>query len=131
MLRNVNTKQRRTIMKRLMFTVMLLMLFVPCLALAQEYPPIYEEIFGEEFLLAVVAVIALTKLVRNIINVKGALAVVVTAVLSLAVALIQYLSVGVGYALAVGVATFVASAGIFKATKSFGKKVNPKGKILH
>lgn len=67
-------------------------------------PDLYNQIFNEQLLLAILAVQGAVKGIRTVINVKGFLAVLVTLVASLAYGLIQFGLGGQGtvYGLVVG-----------------------------
>ncbi len=86
-------------------------------------------VFSPAIAIMVGAIVGFTKIVRNTINLKGPLAVVVTVVVSFGYSLMQYSSSeGIGTAILVGAVASLASTLGFRATKWFGKKVvNPAG----
>lgn len=105
---------------RIKFTLVFLLLAVTVI-FAQtpgDIPEFYEKVLNKDVLAAVLAVVGGVKLLRNVINVKGFLAVVVTIGASLIYGLIQF---GFGantvtYGLVVGGLSALA----FYLTKNFG-----------
>jgi len=104
---------------------MLTMLALPVFAQDEgEIPPLFDQIFGAQFLTAVAAIIAATKIVRNLVQLKGWPALAITFVVSLAVAFYQYYAImGIIYTALLGIVAFVCAAGLFKASKFVGYKV--------
>lgn len=108
-----------------LFCFIVIVSTVQLFAQEQEYPGFYNSMFSETFLLAVTAIIGFTKLIRNMINVKGWVAIVITFVISMVYGFIQYNAQGIEYSLGAGLFAFLASAGVFTGSKLFGKKINP------
>ena len=89
-------------------------------------PDLFETIFSAEMLAAITAIVTATKLLRNVVNVKGTPAIIVTGAVSLFYSFVQYSADGIMYAVVVGLTAFAVSAGVFKGTKLLGKKVGVK-----
>lgn len=88
-------------------------------------PEFFEIIFGQEFIVMLTATIATTKIFRNALGtIKGAPAVILTMVISIAVGEFTYLQL-LGWAMAgfIGVIAGAVSAGLFKGTKLLGKLI--------
>jgi len=102
---------------------------VQLFAQEQDYPGFYDSMFSETFLLAITAIIGFTKMIRNLINVKGWVAVLITFLVSMVYGFVQYNAQGIEYSLGAGLFAFLASAGVFTGSKLLGKKVNPN-KVL-
>jgi hypothetical protein len=115
-------------MKRSVWLFCAIIALFATVAFAQdEMPPIYSMWFSEGMLAAMAAVIAFTKIIRNLLGgVKGWVALVVTGVVSLVYAFIQYQTHGMIYSIGVGLFAFLASAGVFKASKLIGGVVGKK-----
>lgn len=120
-------------MKRSIFMIVIIgcLLLFPLMAFAQdaEIDPLgfVSVIFSPAIAAAVGIIVGFTKMIRNMINLKGPLAVGLTFLVSVGYGFIQYSSQGIGFALAVGVIAGAASVAGFWLTKQFGKKANPVG----
>ena len=106
--------------------VLVLFLLTAGMLFAQEadtnMPPFLIALLSEQFVASVGVIIAATKLVRNAIGgVKGWMAVAVTFGVSIVYSLVQFRGSGFLFAVGVGLAAFVCSAGIFKGSKWIGK----------
>ncbi len=84
-------------------------------------------LFSPAIAVAVGIIVGFTKMIRNMINLKGPLAVGLTFAVSIVYGFIQYNAEGLGFAVAVGVIAGAASTVGFWLTKLFGKKINPVG----
>lgn len=93
--------------------------------MVQDIPPLYEQIFSAELVEAIAAIITLTKLIRSSLgNIKGQVAVYITMAISLGVGYVQFQDTyGVLVSLGLGLLAGIVSAGIYKGTKTLGKKV--------
>lgn len=103
--------------------------YFACLLLFQvddpEIPGFFAVVFSQELLGSVVAVIATSKVFRNMLgNIKGVLALILTLLISLAVGEFMFFQAQ-GWLLAgfYGLLAGLVSAGVFKGTKLFGKNV--------
>jgi hypothetical protein len=105
--------------------VMVLAIALPIFAQDNDtIPPALTKFLSESFIAAVMAIIGIVKLVRNMLGgVKGWIAVAVTAVISLVVGFVQYGSSGLLFGLLAGVLAFLVAAGVFKGTKLIGTAV--------
>jgi len=114
---------------KVLFLIIIFILFAPLTLLAQdnEIPDFLSSIFDEAFLVAVGTIIGFTKMIRNMVNVKGPIALAITGVVSLGYGFIQYNSQGIVFAIGVGLVAFASSAGLFALLKQGGKKLNPSG----
>lgn len=132
---------RKSISFFILFGIIALML-VPCIFVYAQNPgvnPLVSTepevdpmgfvgiIFSPALAIMVGAIVGFTKIVRNTINLKGPLAVVVTVVVSIGYSLMQFNSEGLGVAILVGIVAALVSTVGFKLTKLFGKAVNPEG----
>jgi hypothetical protein len=110
-------------LRRNLFIAVLLIVFtllaMPLFAQTGELPAWYSTILSQEMLAAIAAVVAITKLVRNAVNVKGTLALVITVVVSFVYALIQYGFTGDGLIFSLSVGLFSTLS--FYLTKNVGK----------
>ena len=109
------------------FVLLVLFSFVP-VVFGQEtgdMPAIYESLFNEATLAAVLVVVAAVKLLRNLINVKGGWAVVLTFLVSIVYGVIQY---GIGHPQGILYGVFIGllAAGSFYLTKNVGKAALPE-----
>lgn len=120
-------------MKVLMFICFALLLILASCVLVyaqdteSEAMEVIARIFSPALAVMVTSIIGVTKVVRNMVNLKGPLAVVITVVVSIVYSIIQYYSEGLGVAILVGLLAAFVSAGGFWLTKLFGKEVNPGG----
>lgn len=103
--------------------------YLACLFLFQvedpEIPGFFATIFSQELLGSIVAVIASTKVFRNMLgNIKGVPAFALTLLISIAVGEFMFFQ-SQGWLLAsfYGLLAGLVSAGAFKGTKLFGKNV--------
>lgn len=83
---------------------------------APVIPDFYNAIFTAAMLQAVGAVIGFTQVIKNVLNVKGWAAIAVAFVVSMAYAFIMYFSQGIWFCAVVGLAAFIPSAGLYKAS---------------
>lgn len=85
-------------------SIVLLFVLVTAVFAQDDVPPIYREIFNQTTVGALLAVIGAVKLLRNLINVKGFLAVVVTVAASLIYGILQFgIANGATYGLIIGI----------------------------
>ncbi len=92
-----------------------------------EIPDLYNSLLSATMIGYIAAVAGFTKYVRNIFNVKGKIALVITFVVSIGYSFVQYKDLGIPSVIAIGILAGLAGAGIFKGTKLIGKKANPGG----
>lgn len=93
--------------------------------LQEDVPPIYREFFNAETITNILVIVGAVKLVRNPLNLKGALAVVVTVAVSLIYGVLQFgLSPG---GVTRGLVLGALSAASFYITKNIGALLNAYG----
>ncbi len=115
----------------LLFVIMLA-LFSWVILFAQntgsEVPDLYNSLLSATMIGYIAAVAGFTKYVRNILNVKGKWALVITFIVSIGYSFVQYKDLGIPSVIAIGLLAGLAGAGIFKGTKLLGQEVvNPTG----
>lgn len=92
-----------------------------------EVPDLYNSLLSASMIAYIAAVCGFTKYVRNILNVKGRWALVITFIVSIGYSFVQYRDLGLPSVIAIGLLAGLAGAGIFKGTKEIGKAANPAG----
>ena len=89
-----------------------------------EIPAFLSVVFSEEIIANVMAIIAITKVFRNFLgDIKGKWALYLTGFVGLAIGIIQYWEAYGILSILIGLLAGGISAGVFKGTKFFGKKV--------
>ena len=117
--------------KSVIFVAVLFVIALPAIVLAQQpdqdiIPFFLKNILSAEVAAAVASIIGSVALIKNLIKVKGNLALLVTAIVSMAYSFVSFVDKGWPFALVVGVMTFLASAGIFKASTAAGNRMAGK-----
>ena len=110
----------------LLLIIIFLLILTVLPSFAQDVPVWYEDVFSDKILGMVTTIVAATKFIRSGLgSIKGQWAVVLTFMVSIAVAEFTYYEeLGLLLAGATGVLAGGASSGLFKAFKFLGK-VNP------